>query len=68
MCCVSIYHICVCVPPGDQMRALHVRELELQVVLSSLMCVVGIEFGSSEGAASGLKHKDISPAPIPVSL
>lgn len=62
-------HVCACVcVPGDQMRALHVRELELQVVLSSLMWVVGIEFGSSEVTASVLKHEDISPAPIPVSL
>lgn len=47
---------------GGQKRALDPMEQELQVVVRCLIWVLGTAFGSSERAASILKHGAVSPA------
>ena len=70
MCSCVCVCMCACVHVyigADAHRALKRApdslELELQVVVSHLMWMLGMESGSSARATHGLKHLGISPAP-----
>lgn len=60
MCfCMGICYMCV---QGGQKRALHPMELELQVVVSQKIRVLGTELRSSARAVSAVKGRSSSPA------
>lgn len=46
--------VCICMAFTGQMKVSEIVELELEAVGNSLMCVLGIEFGSSVRAVGAL--------------
>lgn len=54
--CVGCVYICECSAHGEQKRTFDPVELELQVVVSHPMWVLGTRLGSSSRAVCALKH------------